>query len=1029
MSTRSAKLGGSAGGILAYLTEEGDLALGYYAGGGGASPRNGASPEGDGPDDKVFYECWGKGAHRLGIELGLTREQFQDLYAGRWNGEQLVGSGYRKSVDPESGVITTVTARTPVIDVVYGTPKSVAEYMVSADQQTRDAISEAAHFAAKAAFGAMEGSARLARKGMGTRGKSERLTADLIAVPVVQFTARPTQTTVDRGAPPDPHLHVHVPIFTTCAIDDPSAPGGVRWLTADEYGLKNRDNAEYRDAVFMGELARQLEQIGIEIEYDKFDESRSGRVAWEIKGSKQEARKFWSSNNDRAWALRRQFEAEHGRPMSDIELTGALKATRQKKTSADKAQDSRPVWSLWAEDARAAGIRLREAKPMAHEVNKGPAEKRRAQLLSRLYSPSGLCRSDSVFTGDTITPAVARCAVGLGFEPDELRQFEQQLREELVPVRSTNDDRFTYFTTTTILDFEKYIVDRAEALSSKEFLAPDPTVVERTISTADVDLDSEQRAAVYAACGSSGWIHIEGFAGSGKTTALKVIVDAHRKAGTAEQVVAVSTAANTAMRIGEKLGADRMGSVESFVRQVKNGAIRTDSSTLIVVDEAAMMDTSRMAQLLQAAGNARFVLVGDQAQLVPIGAGGWYGESIGAHGSVQLTTVHRQEDARDAADYILLRDGRGTEAVENLAERGRVHISSDAQARIGDALSAYQDFRNGGYSAGDVRIVLDSSNSLVDTCNRFIQNDLRRRGELGGSGFEVEDTEQDRRWTIHENDQVMFLNAYIDGTGEPVRNGVTGVVLELNPETGKAKLLLDTGRIVVMPLKEQARSQSLGLAYAQHASKLQGGEAPIVLVLPGSEYSASANSGYSQLTRAKTEAHIYLDHETHGPDPIDAVGRAWSVAEHKRTATWHRDRAKHDFNIADPVTAVLAHEVRDWLVEDHGEELADKITESEGYVAFVIKVSEMQTNDLDVRPIVAEAVVERSLDGAEDYAAVLSYRLSVAQAHGIKRHDYATPGEHTTTGWDWKRSVDGYTPVAHAAGQWDRRDQGRGISL
>jgi hypothetical protein len=100
-------------------------------------------------------------------------------------------------------------------------------------------------------------------------------------------------------------LHVHAPIFTLCRADNG------RYYTADEYGMKNRANVELRDSVFMGELARQLEALGIEISYTGFDQARQGRITWEIKGSNPELRKFWSSRGRQAWEMRKAFEAEH----------------------------------------------------------------------------------------------------------------------------------------------------------------------------------------------------------------------------------------------------------------------------------------------------------------------------------------------------------------------------------------------------------------------------------------------------------------------------------------------------------------------------------------------------------------------------------------------------------------------------------------------------------------------------------------------------------------------------------------------
>lgn len=146
--------------------------------------------------------------------------------------------------------------------------------------------------------------------------------------------------------------------------------------------------------------------------------------------------------------------------------------------------------------------------------------------------------------------------------------------------------------------------------------------------------------------------------------------------------------------------------------------------------------------------------------------------------------------------------------------------------------------------------------------------------------------------------------------------------------------------------------------------------------MPGTEHTASANSGYSQVTRASKEAHVYLDYETHGDDAIARVGEAWSQADEKRSATWHIVAASEAFQIGDAETAAKAREVRDWLVEDHGPRLADKITESEGYIALVVTVSRLAQDGNDARAMLSLAVRERPFVGVDDHAAVVVWRMT-----------------------------------------------------
>jgi hypothetical protein len=92
-------------------------------------------------------------------------------------------------------------------------------------------------------------------------------------------------------------------------------------------------------------------------------------------------------------------------------------------------------------------------------------------------------------------------------------------------------------------------------------------------------------------------------------------------------------------------------------------------------------------------------------------------------------------------------------------------------------------------------------------------------------------------------------------------------------------------------------AQPLRLGYAGHALKLQGGQAEVVLVLPGG-WQTSRQSAYSMATRCVEELHVYLDAATQqtgayrDDDPVRALGQRWTRDAAKRAATSHLDRAE-----------------------------------------------------------------------------------------------------------------------------------------
>ena len=60
---------------------------------------------------------------------------------------------------------------------------------------------------------------------------------------------------------------------------------------------------------------------------------------------------------------------------------------------------------------------------------------------------------------------------------------------------------------------------------------------------------------------------------------------------------------------------------------VSRGKLKMDERTLVVVDEAAMLDTERAVDLVEDTRRCIVRTVGDPAQAEAIGAAGWYQEA------------------------------------------------------------------------------------------------------------------------------------------------------------------------------------------------------------------------------------------------------------------------------------------------------------------------------------------------------------------------------------------------------------------
>jgi conjugative relaxase-like TrwC/TraI family protein len=778
----------------------------------------------------------------------------------------------------------------PGINLDLSAPKWVSAAMVGATPDERQAIQEAWDEHVMAIFARMEDRANVCRpptakpsectRSTRTKGSStERIPGHLLGFLVHHHTARPTAESDERGDPPDPHLHSHIFVMNMAWVPDPEHKDGGKWRGVDDFGIKAQ--AEQMLYESEGDFARRMEDLGYRPEYI---EDRRGRRRSTIP-SLADACSLWSSNSRRKEEVIADFIKRYDRPPNDVELRDQMRWTRILK---DKTAETVVDWLGLAAAAVREKVTCR-VDPVG-PLERDPLDKREAELTTRLMAANGLCHADSTFDQRSMETSVARCAVGLGMTFAELDDFTERLVQSLETI-SVNDDHPERSTWTTPVnwDHEWSIYRDLKAKAEQVSMAPSPDAVDRAIAALaaeeGVQLDEEQIEMVKAACQDQALSFHEGYAGTGKSTAAKAIVRAFRDRAstghpTADTIVAVSTARDTALRIGEKLQADQAHSIESLIYAVRTSRkLRPTARTVIVLDEAAMVDNPRMADLLQAIGDARLICIGDDKQLQAIGAGGWYQDAVKWAGRTMLTNVHRQVHDEDRQALAALRHGHSAEAVASFDARGRIHIAPTNAERMGMVVADYIAARDDGKTVDDLRIVLDGANTQIDLANRIIQQDRLRRGELTGEPMVMANEAECREWSVYVGDEVSFISGHWqEEIRRNIPNGTVATVTGLDHTTRKATIRVkgeDTEITIDVGHQFHAR-------YAVHAQRLQGGEAPITYVMPGK--GSSLEGAYSENSRHIEELHLYLDNETHGEDPRATIIEAWKTARPKISA-------------------------------------------------------------------------------------------------------------------------------------------------
>jgi AAA domain len=163
---------------------------------------------------------------------------------------------------------------------------------------------------------------------------------------------------------------------------------------------------------------------------------------------------------------------------------------------------------------------------------------------------------------------------------------------------------------------------------------------------------------------------------------------------------------------------------------------------VLVVDEAGMLGSRKLARLLEHAQQARakVVLVGDDRQLSAIDAGGGFRALRHRLGVSELTENRRQHQAWEREALELVRGGLVEEAVAAYRAHDRVVCAESKPAAtlalLRDWWPAYREAERD--PAQDV-IVLAGRRAEVDRLNVACQQLLADRGRLGSDRLQVED--------------------------------------------------------------------------------------------------------------------------------------------------------------------------------------------------------------------------------------------------------------------------------------------------
>jgi hypothetical protein len=200
----------------------------------------------------------------------------------------------------------------------------------------------------------------------------------------------------------------------------------------------------------------------------------------------------------------------------------------------------------------------------------------------------------------------------------------------------------------------------------------------------------------------------------------------HAAANYDGHLVVVLAPTGQAVDVGVCEGAGDVGyTVAKALKSLRDGALRLDPRTVVVVDEAAMVGTPQLRELLAAttAACCKTVLVGDAHQLAPVRArGGMFAQlCTDLPWAQRLSEVWRMRDPNERTASLALRDG-GPNAVRRAVDWYRRHDrlhTGDPIAMAHDALAAYRS----DVAAGKDALLVCGTVEMCDAINRRLHQE------------------------------------------------------------------------------------------------------------------------------------------------------------------------------------------------------------------------------------------------------------------------------------------------------------------
>jgi exodeoxyribonuclease V alpha subunit len=415
------------------------------------------------------------------------------------------------------------------------------------------------------------------------------------------------------------------------------------------------------------------------------------------------------------------------------------------------------------------------------------------------------------------------------------------------------------------------------------------------LADSSLALGEEQKKAVEMINKGASILFLVGYAGTGKSTTSKTILELLNTRYDNKEIITCALSGIASQRISDTTGFES-ATIQSLL--VKHEESDKFPYSVVLIDEASMINSSLFARLMSKISNkAIVIIVGDDAQLPPIGAGNVLSDvlALGLAPIVKLTQIYRQSPEQaitlianeirrgevpqyrgeyadfsfvdvSIANYYALKNQLTQDELKALREKNSQDIIAEMLHRVVESIEKaryrlnnkqIKEYLNYFQVITPMKGGTLGSNNLNKILQEYFNPNPKKCIKKGEQEFRLMDK------VVHtKNENMNSWSAEGFKMGEDAHerrifNGMSGLLFKIDEDEEQAFVFYPNEDVVVVYEYDELKSH-LMLSYALTIHKVQGMEYDIVVIPMSFSHYIMHNTKliYTAITRAKHKCVI-----------------------------------------------------------------------------------------------------------------------------------------------------------------------------